>query len=273
MNKYLLLMALNLSTFASFGNFGGLGGFGGPDLDHDPRYRHRPQDNKVDVAKCEIKRNAQVFHLNKRNYSLDELFALVATTQKGKSVIDQLMPLLDQGKLKISNLTSFERQRRGLGSRTSALFDFTTTVPTIYIGFEDELGLVAHFFVHEATHALDKLIPQEYEVDMIYYNAFKHFQKLFGLDVGPMKELSEYETQKMYEIYEIKEKNRNQHIYRAERYAFDEQGIFTNEVLKVSDCYEDYVQEHVEKNKLKLYRDTPDEHIINAYGINTDYLK
>ena len=48
---------------------------------------------------------------------------------------------------------------------------------------------------------------------MIYYNAFKDFQELFGLDVGPMKELSEYETQKMYEIYEIKEKNRNQHIY------------------------------------------------------------
>ena len=59
----------------------------------------------------------------------------------------------------------------------------------------------------------------------------------------------------------------------SESYAFDEQGIFTNEVLKESDCYEDYVQEHVDKNKLKLYRDTPDEHIIIAYGINRDYLK
>ncbi|WP_412462662.1 hypothetical protein [Halobacteriovorax sp. RT-2-6] len=271
MEKYLALTFIKLNILASFGGLGGLGGFG-PDIDHNPTYRHRTQDQRAEVDRCVINRAGQDYHLNKSNYSIDDLFSLVSTTEKGQEVVNRIRPLLDDGKLKIRNLSKLERERRGLTQRTSALFDFTMETPTIFIGLEDELGLVAHFFVHEATHALDELIPQEYEVDMIYYNTFKDFQKLFGLDLEPMKDLSEYETNKMYEIYEIKEKNRAQHAYRAERFAFDQQGVFTSEVLSVEDCYETYISQHRERNKLKLYRVTPDDHIFNAYGINKDYL-
>ena len=271
MGKYYALTLINLNLFASFGGLGGMGGFG-PDIDHNPTYRHRSQNQKQEVTKCTISRGDRNFDLNKTNYQLDDLFALVSTTSKGKDVINKIKPLLETGELKIKNLSQYERQRRGLSQRTSALFDFTMETPTIFIGLEDELGLVAHFFVHEATHALDELIPQEYEVDMIYYNTFKDFQRLFGLDIEPMKELTPYETSKMYEIYELKERNRAQHAYRAERFAFDQQGIFTNQVLEANDCYEEYISQHRERNKLKLYRHTPDDHIFNAYGINKDYL-
>lgn len=271
MKNYLLLVLINMTAMANFGGFGGFGGMG-RDIDHDPRYRHRNQDQKEQVSKCVINRDNQSYHLNSTNYSLEELFSLISTTDKGAKLVTQIKEMLSQGELKIANLTSYERERRGLTQKTSALFDFTLSTPTIYIGRDDELGLVAHFFVHEATHALDELIPQEYEVDMIYYNTFKDFQKLFGLDIEPMKELSEYQTKKMYEIYEIKESNRNKHAYRAERFAFDEQGVFTEEVLAPSDCYSHYIQEHVEKNKLKLYRHTPDSHIINSYGLDKKYL-
>ncbi|POB14588.1 hypothetical protein [Halobacteriovorax sp. DA5] len=271
MGKSLALMLINLNILASFGGLGGFGGLG-TDIDHNPTYRRRTQDHRAEVPRCVINRAAQKFHLNKTSYKLDELFSLVSTTAMGQEVVERITALLDSGKLAIKNLSQFERERRGLTHRTSALFDFTMQTPTIFIGLEDELGLVAHFFVHEATHALDELIPQEYEVDMIYYNTFKDFQKLFGLDLEPMKELTEYETAKMYEIYEIKEKNRAQHAYRAERFAFDQQGVFTNQVLEANDCYEEYISQHRERNKLKLYRHTPDDHIFNAYGINKDYL-
>ncbi|MFG1510833.1 hypothetical protein ABMA79_05115, partial [Halobacteriovorax sp. HFRX-2_2] len=164
MGKYFALTLINLNLFASFGGLGGMGGFG-PDIDHNPTYRHRSQNQKQEVTKCTISRGDRNFDLNKTNYQLDDLFALVSTTSKGKDVINKIKPLFERGELKIKNLSQFERQRRGLSQRTSALFDFTMETPTIYIGLEDELGLVAHFFVHEATHALDELIPQEYEVD------------------------------------------------------------------------------------------------------------
>lgn len=269
--KYLLPVFLISNIFAN--QFGGFGGFGGLDLDHDPRFKPNRDAGRVSVGECRIRRSGTSYHLNKKNYKLEEVFSLLRTTKSGSELVDEISPLVEAKKLRVSALTSFERQRRGLTSKVAAFYDFTLSTPTIFINFEDELGLVAHFFAHEAYHALDAKIPKEYEVDMVYYNAFKEMEKLFGLDIEPMKPLTEYETQMMTEVYEQKESVRHRHAYRAEREAFDSQGKFSSEVLSNSDCYSSYIEEHRKKNKLKLYIETPDSFIFSSYGLNSEYIK
>lgn len=271
MNKINLLMIFSLSF--STNAYDILGGFGGGmDIDHNPAYRRNQEQEREPVKECIIKRDGKSYTLNKKNYSLEELFTLVSTTEKGRELVLKIVPLVDEGKLRIEDLNKYERKKRGLSAKTSALFDFTLDVPTIFIGFKDELGLVAHFFIHEATHAIDELIPQEYDIDMIYYNSFKEMQKLYGLVLEPMKELNEFETRKMNQIWDIKEGIRQKHVYRAERFAFDEQGVFSKQFLEAEDCNTLYIEEHKKLNGLKLYIETPDSHIHNAYNLQKDYL-
>ena len=268
--KYIFL-SLSLSSVLA-NPFSGFGGFSGIDLDHDPRYRASREVVREEVSDCKILRFGEEYHLNKKNYQLEEVLTLLETTDSGAKLVNDIRSLIESGALSVRPFTSFERQRRELTSKVTALFDFTLATPTIFINFEDELGLVVNFFAHEAYHALDEKIPTEYEVDMVYFNAFKEMQKLFGLDKEPMKPLTEYESQKMSEIYELKERVRQNHVYRAEREAFDYQGVFTSEFTTTEDCSSSYLNEHRKKNKLKLHIKTPDSFIISSYGLNRDYL-
>ncbi len=246
--------------------------FGG-DFDHNPNYRRRLDPISEPVSNCSISRNGENYNLNKKQYTLDELFSLVSEVESAREIVSTIKEMISHNRLKIVNLTSYIRQKRGLSHKTAALYDFTTEVPTIFLSFNDELGLAAHFFVHEATHALDELIPQEYEVDMVYYRSFKEFQKLFGLDVEPMKELSEYESSIMNDVWKAKKSSQDRHAYRAERYAFDVQGDFTEAITDFDDCYVSYLNEHRKKNGLKLYSNTPDKHIFDSYRIDKLNIK
>lgn len=266
--KYFLLLLIPTIAFGQFYN-----PIGGIDFDHDPTYRRSFEPENEEVKSCSVVREDREFLLNKKNYSLEDLFSLVSTTESGKEVVKEIEKLLHDKKLKIVNFSNSIRLSRGLSKKTVALYDFTLKTPTIFINFEDEIGLAAHFFVHEATHALDDLIPEEYEVDMIYYKAYKDFQKLFGLDTEPMKDLTPYQTEVMERVWDTKELYRNIHSYRAERFAFDQQGVFTEDILNFDDCYMDYVEEHKKVNGLKLYVETPDSHIFSAYGIDRKYIQ
>lgn len=243
------------------------------DIDHDPAYKRSIMPIREKVSACRINREGQEYNLNQTDFELEEVFKLIETVPTGQMIIHEIRQLVEKRELRIANLSSLIRQQRGLSKKTAALYDFTLETPTIYINFEDEIGLAAHFFFHEAIHALDDLIEKEYEVEMVYYRAFKEFQKLFGLDLEPMKELSEYETNIMNEVWQTREKYRQRHSYRAERLAFDEQGVFTKEILTPKDCYREYIDEHREVNGLKLFIYTPDDHIFNSYRIQKKYLQ
>ncbi len=272
MKKLLAMSLFILNTHAQF--FGGSGPIGPQiDLDHDPRYRASRQAIREEVKECNIIRKGINYSLNSKDNDLETVYELISTTDQGAELVNKISSLVESGELIIRNLTYYERQRRGLSNKVAALYDFTTQIPTILVNFNDELGLLVHFFVHEAHHALDERIELEYEVDMVYYNAFKEMQRLFGLDKEPMKPLSDYESTQMTNIYEHKEKIRHQHIYRAEREAFDTQGQFTQEILNNDDCYTEYIEEHRKLNKLKLFSSAPDSFIYSSYGINPSYLE
>lgn len=260
-NIITLLGIISLNTLAA-GNMGGL------DPDHNPVYRNRYVSYKNEVSKCEISTNGKYYHLNKKNNSLEEIFSLIETTSIGASIISQIRSLIENKSLLIKDLSYSVRQFKNIPAQTAALYDFTESTPSIYIDFKDELGLVAHFFVHEAVHALDEVIPVEYEEDLKTYEAYKKIYDKLGLNTDPMKELTEDALAKIQNAYDFKESLIDKHAYRAERLAFNVQGQFTSEILSNDNCYSLYVENHTRENRLKLYINTPDEHIFSSYRID-----
>jgi len=266
------ILSLILISFSSLAGYGPMFP-GGIDIDHDPRWKDPYIVNRVKVSTCKLDVDGKTFELNKTNFTQEELFSLISQTEKGREVISKLTPLLEREKVVVKNLTYAERRQRGLKPQTAALFDFTEEPAAIYVDMSDEIGLVSHFFVHEASHALDPLIPIEYEQDLLEYEIYKKTYNSLGLDTDPMKELSEEELKTISSAYDHKQRISQKHAYRAERYAFDEQGVHTHEVLESDSCYGSYIQEHHDRNGLKLYSETPDDHIFNSYGIDPHNLE
>ncbi|WP_034730969.1 hypothetical protein [Bacteriovorax sp. Seq25_V] len=267
--KILSIIAISSSVFAGFGP-----GFpGGIDIDHDPRWKDPYIVQRLNVSSCIIELSDEKILLNKKKFSQEELFFLVSQTEKGREVVEKLIPLLESNAVTIKHLSYSQRRQRGLKPQTAALYDFTETPAAIYVDFDDEIGLVSHFFVHEASHALDPLIPFEYEQDLAEYERYRAIYNSLGLDIEPMKELTDEELELISSAYSRKQKLSQKHAYRAERYAFDEQGIHTREVLASENCYPSYIEEHKEKNGLKLTSETPDSHIFNSYGIDPSNIE
>ncbi len=257
----------------SFGGIGGIGGIGGGsiDIDHDPIQRQSVEMYHLPVAECRIIRDKE-YILNKVNAGHEEIFDLAKQTRLGSELVSDIKQLLQEKKLLIKELNYPERIKRKLSPKTSALYDVTEKIPTIYLDPKHELGLVVHFFVHEATHALDSLIIEEYRRDLLLYDDYKKVYDLLGLSKNPYKILSDEETVQISYVWEKKEESMARHAYRAERYAFDRQGEFTKEILSSNDCYKKYVDDHRKVNGLKLYEYTSDDFIYGAYNINKKYL-
>lgn len=266
--KFLKLLAsiVTVTASASFINLGGM------DVDHDPRYKPRHEPDSKEVSKCQINREGQTFLLNQKNNSLKNIYAFLNTTHKGSEIVQLVQEQISLGALVIRNLSESERTRRGLSKKTVALFDITENPSAIYVNFNDELGLLVNFFAHEAAHAIDPLIFKFHEEDMIAYNEYKRIYNSLGLDADPGKYLTDEQTDIMNEAWEIKEKKLQRNSYRAERHAFDEQSLVTKELASRNDCFKNYIQEHRNLNGLKLYENTPDEHIFNSYNIDPSYI-
>ncbi len=265
--KYFIIVLSLFTHHSKAFNFGT-----GFDIDHDPRWRSHRDSIRLEVKKCNIIRNDISYNLNSKENTLNEIFTLISTVENGAVIVQKIKALIDSKKLLVKNLGYAERMARNLDKKTSALYDFTQNTATIYINFEDELGLVAHFLYHEMIHALDILIATEYEIDMVLHNQYTEIYDFLGLNRDPYKELSIQEEKNISNIYNRKIISQQRHAYRAERFAFNEQGYFTKRILKEKDCYQSYIDEHKEKNGLKLYEETPDAHIFSSYSIDPKNL-
>jgi len=267
MKKYALILLFSLNSLAiNFGHYNG-----GIDVDHSPIWRNYRDNLRLEVLKCSAIIDGEEIELNaKNNYS----HALKLINEFNPKLVEKTLEAITSEELFIRDLTQSIRNQYGIDKKTSALFIHEKKA--VYINKSDEVGLLTVFLYHELSHAFDEKIDAEMVIVTQLYEKYKEiYERLLtiaksrGLEnsyelESYLTDLEKAELEHSYENYNSYDESIR---FRAERYAFDKQDIYLQNLYKEVSCYEDYIEEHKQLNKLKLYTETPDTYIRSAYGL------
>jgi hypothetical protein len=265
--KIALLFLLSIKTLAF--NIPGMNM--GIDIDHNPVWRNYRNSIRLEVSKCNIEVNEKKLSLNSRD-NYQSVFDIISSFDS--DFITKTKELLEDGEVQIKDFSQGIRNKYGIDEKTSALYIHEEK--SIYINKKDEAGLLAIFLYHELSHAFDDKIPSEMEVIFDLYDRYNDFYsemvakaKTRGYVEGAFlgNYLTTEEDLKLEALYNAYNSKDLIARFRAERYAFDRQDIFVNFLVNTYQCYDSYLEEHKDLNKLKLYKDTPDSYIRSAYGL------
>ena len=230
-----LIILISFSANAQFG-----GGFGLPgiDPDHVPKNPYEKDYNLV--SKCEIRTPQKIYQLNEPPADLQAVLEVISSTPTGKKLVDDFLKQEKQTPHKFIMLNTYVRQQNNFPTKIGAVYMFNETGRSIYYDPQDDLGLLAFMISHEFTHAIDPEVPPAYFAEV---DAFKNKSK--------------------EEFIKLHQAN----SFRIERRAFDMQDKVLPELLQLTDCYGNYLNEHRKTNGLKLFLPTPDSFIRESYGL------
>lgn len=237
---FFLGMALSLSAKAQFG--AGLGpGFGPFPVDPDHIPKNPYEKNYIRVSGCELKANGKSYQLHAPPNSLDEVFEILNLTATGKKLIAAYEKQNSETPHKLTQLNTYVRQQNNFPVKIGAVYMFNENGRTIFYDPQDDLGLLTVFFSHELMHAIDPEVPPAY-----------------------FEEIEAYKNKSKQEFEAVHAAN----AFRIERRAFDMQDKVLPELLSLTSCYEKFIQEHRDRNGLKLFLPTPDSYIRDSYNLN-----
>ena len=272
MNKLLFISLFLFNTYAfNFGNNFGL------DIDHSPQWRTYRDNQKLEVSKCEIELFNSNVSLNSKG-QLEKAFDIVLEVDP--AIGKQINVLRKNNEVSINEFTAAIRRKYGIDNKTSALYIHEEKA--IYVNSSDELGLLVIFLYHEISHALDSKIEVELsEVFKLYDQYSENYQmmQVIATERGHTGNgdfstfLSDTERVILSNEYRSYINLDQLYRFRAERFAFTKQDTFVNRLFTNYSCYQDYIEEHKKLNGLKLFVETPDSYIFDAYGINSSILE
>lgn len=240
----LILLAFSQITQAhglhpeGIGGWPGSPGWPGTDPDHIPKDPFKKDYNRVSA--CVVRAQNKTFNLHEPAENQQKAIELLALTPTGRQLIAEFNAQNEKTPFAFVQMHTELRRRMGFVTSIGAAYVFDGTSQTIYYDPLDDLGLLALFIAHEMMHAIDPDVPKSY-----------------------FEEVEAYKNLPQDEYLEIRYRN----TFRIERRAFDMQDRVYPELMRLTACYENYLEQHRRESGLKLYNPTPDSYIREAYGL------
>jgi hypothetical protein len=241
LSSLLFVLILCNQTLASegVGSFLG-GGPGFPFTDPDHVVKDPFKKDYFRVGACSIVRDGKKWALNEAAGSYQKAFEIIAMTPSGQHLLAEFNAQNEKTPYSYVELYTEVRRRMGFPTKVGAAYVFDGKSQTIYYDPQDDLGLLAVFLSHELTHAIDPDVPKTY-----------------------FEETDAWKSLKPEEFAKLRQQN----SFRIERRAFDMQDKIYPELMALTGCYENFIQQHRDGEDLKLFNPTPDSFIKSAYGI------
>ena len=229
------IVFISLAANAQFG-----GGFGLPGIDPDHIPKNPFDKNYIRVSKCDLKTSQKTYQLNQPAADLNTVLEVISLTPTGKKLVEEFKKQENKTPHKFIMLNTYVRQQNNFPTKIGAAYVFNETGRSIFYDPQDDLGLLAIMISHEFMHAIDPEVPPAYfaEVDAYKNKSKEEFTKLH-----------------------------QENSFRIERRAFDMQDKVLPELLKLTPCYANYIEEQRKTNGLKLFLPTPDSFIRESYGL------
>jgi hypothetical protein len=234
-SAFSLVVLLAFSANAQIG-----GGLGFPRIDPDHIPRNPFEKDYIRVSKCELRTPQKIYQLNEPPADLNTILEVISLTPTGKKLVEDFQKQERLTPHKFTMLNTYVRQQNNFPTKIGAAYVFNETGRYIFYDPLDDLGLLAIMVTHEFMHAIDPEVPPAYfaEVDAFKNKSREEFIKLHQAN-----------------------------SFRIERRAFDMQDKVLPELLVLTPCYANYIEEHRKTNGLKLFLPTPDSYIREAYGL------
>jgi hypothetical protein len=214
------------------------GGFPGTDPDHIPKDPFVREYVRVET--CLLKYGNKTVNLSEPGLNYKNAYEIIALTPTGRKLLASYQIENKKQPFQYVEIDYSVRRRMNFAVNTSAAYNFEGKDKIIFYDPQDDLGLLLVFLSHELTHAVDPEVTVDY------------FRK-----VDAYKNLPRDEYLKIH--YESS--------FRIERRAFNMQDKILPELLKLTPCYANYLQQHRDRGGLRLFNPTPDSYIYDAYGI------
>ena len=230
-----LILLLSFSAHAQFG-----GGFGLPGIDPDHIPKNPYDKDYIRVSKCELKTPQKTYQLNQPPANLQTVLEVISLTATGKRLVEEFQKQEQKTPHKFIMLNTYVRQQNNFPTKIGAVYVFNEEGRSIYYDPQDDLGLLAIMLSHEFMHAIDPEVPPAY-----------------------FAEVDAYKNKSKEEFIKLHQTN----SFRIERRAFDMQDKVLPELLQLTNCYANFLNEQRKTNGLKLFLPTPDSFIREAYGL------
>lgn len=215
-----------------------------------------------------------VYDLKKQPSTLEEALNVIGTTPIGKQTLAKFQPKLESGEIRVRELTDTIRKEKRLDGQSAIYIpDEKGHGGTIYVDYNNELGLLIPNLFHEMVHSVDNQLHESRSVFNKKMNAMDASLRQAAIRTGKLESsLNEKDlSQEELLIYSDFQKFRDRRTYSAERLAYDSEFTFVSELSNTFPCYAGYIKAQSEKG-LTMRGSLPDDRLMDLYHIDKRHL-